>query len=700
MVKYIINVIILFLLILLIEDNEDCELAFHCRKDLDNNICLRKESSNSLGIFHIVLNSNFNNSLSCDVNRAFESDIDINIESKSKDMIYSAPSYLGGSCQKDEHCLIGVCQNSKCVAYFKCNSHEQCPLNTFCSNGTCKTLLENGEVCEDSYQCKFNSFCNLEEKKCQGLFTVENGTDINKMVGYYTNLDEICISGGYLQINESKKCYSFKNVNYQCDNGICRYKYYNNDGSEELTEVNENCLCGYNKLRRKNCVLGNGEQDYLEYLKYRKKFLLGNDYNIKLCHTLERDYREICNELINTNKSYKFRKFVQEYNNLKIKALEFHRIKNSESCVKEVIFGYDTNPIIPIKQQCPKYSCNNSLSICLLGNNNFSEEGNDINISLNSEICSVNENCILSSKMNSNYLTLDDILQIMTQEKILGTCSIYSYWPSIRYPGEDCNIDSDCISNINCVNGKCKGFDKGHNCTKTYECNIGLFCEQDEKICTEQKEKGIPCKETWDCKNTLGCYRGRCIELGILKPGVINNKETSPFPDNDRRDLLCNTGEMDWESGYCVETKYNDNWLKMNNKEEDANGFVECDYDEDCLYDNGRRTFTKKCGCGFNKEGQGYCPLPNNIRSDKWKERVKNIQNFANNDCHSLSRYNCYKSNTINQFFERQQNDKDTINAHLFYNAVPCAEKMFSFNEHIKFNFYLIFILFILNILF
>ena len=100
---------------------------------------------------------------------------------------------------------------------------------------------------------------------------------------------------------------------------------------------------------------------------------------------LERDTKEICNELINTEKSLYFRNFVKNYNKLKIKALEYHRIKDSEPCIKNVIFQYDANPVIPLKQKCPKYYCNSFIPACLLGYNHFTET-DDITFFLNSEI--------------------------------------------------------------------------------------------------------------------------------------------------------------------------------------------------------------------------------------------------------------------------------------------------------------------------
>ena len=183
------------------------------------------------------------------------------------------------------------------------------------------------------------------------------------------------------------------------------------------------------------------------------------------------------------------------------------------------------------------------------------------------------------------------------------------------------------------------------------------------------------------------------MKLGILKPGVINNEKTSPFP-NGRRELLCTTGEMDHKNGYCTETKYNDDWIKENKKIIDDNGYIKCDYNEDCIYDNGKETIKKKCGCGYNNEGQGYCPLPSNYTKEKWNERIKNLANIAKNDCHSLSRFNCYLQNNLETYKKKIKYDKDTVNAHLFYNSISCAEKMFSSHKYITINFFLLFILY------
>ena len=383
---------------------------------------------------------------------------------------------------------------------------------------------------------------------------------------------------------------------------------------------------------------------------------------------------------------------LQENFVLKIKALEYHRIKDSDSCIKEVIFGYNNNPIIPIEQKCPKFICDKNINQCLYGINQCNEEGNNITIKLNENICSINELC----SINNGNLASNDLMNIMENKNIEGKCNIYYYWPGLRYPGEKCNIDSDCIDNNTCINGKCSGLEKGNDCNETRQCKVGYFCN---KTCTAQKKEGEKCKYGWDCENYLGCYKGRCIKFGTLKPGVLNSQENSPFPGNEKRHYLCYTGELDGDDSttgkFCVKNKYSEGWIQNSSKTIDKKGFIKCEYKESCFYDNGRRTIKKKCGCGYNSDGQGYCPLPSSLRIDKWNERIQFIADFANNNCHTLSRFNCYEKNSMKDFIKIKQYDKKTIDAHLFYKAISCAEKMFSLGNYLNSKIFS-FILFIL----
>ena len=675
-------------------ENEKCIYSFHCENENKNNICLKKLKTDSDDIYDILLNPYSNHT--CDVHNSLIGDREKIIKYNENNSNLKKPSYPNGTCFNDLDCLTGICKNSLCINYKICSSHENCPLGTFCFNGECKKYLEDEERCSESYQCKYNSFCNKKDNICRKLFYFEDGTDIteiiNKNENENLNFGEICKSGGYIKIKEKPNsetkyfCETLYNYDISCKNK-CTYKRKTNN---QNIIIEDKCLCGYNKLRKKYCELGNGEQEFIEYLKMRKDFLFNEDY-IKKCHTLERDSNEICNELINTNETVTFREYAQKYKNLKINALEYHRIKGADNCIKEVVFGYDTNPVIPIKQSCPKFTCDNNIEKCLYGINQFNEEGNNITIKINNNICTSNEQCTI----NKGILASNDLMDIMKKKNIEGKCSIYFYWPGLRYPGEQCNIDSDCIDDNRCENGKCSGIEGGKECNTTSQCKVGYYCN---KVCTLQKAEGERCTEGWDCQNFLGCYKGRCIKFGILKPLVQNTQSNAPFPGDEKRYYLCSTGELDGDDGttgdYCVKTKYSDNWIKNNNKTIDRNGFIKCDYKENCLYDNGKKTIKKICGCGYNSDGQGYCPLPSSLRIEEWNKRIQFFADFANNNCHTLSRFNCYSQNTLENYNMKKYYDKKTVEAHLFYKAVPCAEKMFSFGNYLIYNFFFLFLFF------
>jgi hypothetical protein len=337
---------------------------------MSENICLTKIRTESPNIYDIFINPCFNSS--CDVYDALLGEDQKTIYCKEYKYTYKRPSYLNGSCYDNSQCLMGICKNFVCTNYrdLKCTSHENCPLNTFCYKGKCINYLEDDEECTESYQCKFNSFCDKKNNICRKLFIFEDGDDITRVIDENENMGEICKSGGYIKVKKENKikyyCETLYNENISCRN-TCSYKRKLNN---ETIIMEDKCLCGFNQYRLKYCVLGNGQQEFIDYLNIRKKFLFNENY-IKKCHTLERDSNNICNELINRNSSVELRKFIQNYTNLLIEALEYHRIKDSDNCVKEVVFGYSNHPIIPIKQSCPKFSCDNSIKECVYGINPF-----------------------------------------------------------------------------------------------------------------------------------------------------------------------------------------------------------------------------------------------------------------------------------------------------------------------------------------
>ena len=692
---YILFFISLFHLI----SSEICSYSISCNKDETQNFCATKKRTESNNIFEIKVKKC--PSMPCNLYNTLIGDEEKNTSCQilPNDIKYKNPSYSGGVCVSDINCLSGICLSGKCVDSLlnePCYTHENCPLNTACINGICSYYKKDGENCEDSYQCEFDSFCNNITHKCQKLFFYKDGDDITDLVQEGERIENLCKNGGYIfeqNINGSliKKCETLTNIDNSC-NDICRYKKQSNG---EIYTSEEKCMCGYNKYRSKFCVLGNGEKIYKEHLENKKKFMKNKSYT-KYCHTLERDFDEICLELINTNLSVPFRKYVKDYNNKKILALQHHRLQESEECIKEVIFNYDMKNIFNLNQTCPRFTCEETRENCLFGINPLNDKGNGITILLNPNSCHEKEYCSLP---NENKIINASL--IMERPHLEGQCKIFQAENNLkRYPGEDCIFDNDCfVSNSICLNGKCTGVDPDGNCTHTSECKVGYFCNTQKK-CEEQKDEGETCKEGWDCRNFLGCFKGRCIKFGLLKRGIKVSPELAPFPGDDKRNFLCFTGELEQNDGlsgnFCVDNDYYDKWIKENNINIDDKGYIKCNYGDKCYYNNGKNIFSKNCECGYNDEGQGYCPLPSARNLDAWKNRVKFFGNSANNGCHSLSRFNCYLKNDYEFFQEKKRHDASTLDAHLYYNSIDCAYKIFAEQNYIKYSFYLIGLLFVL----
>ena len=65
-------------------DLDSCPYSFSCKGDFSSDVCLVKTKTNSPEIFDIALDSNFNNSYTCDVHNAFISDSEKTIFNQKK----------------------------------------------------------------------------------------------------------------------------------------------------------------------------------------------------------------------------------------------------------------------------------------------------------------------------------------------------------------------------------------------------------------------------------------------------------------------------------------------------------------------------------------------------------------------------------------------------------------------------------------
>jgi hypothetical protein len=64
---------------------------------------------------------------------------------------------------------------------------------------------------------------------------------------------------------------------------------------------------------------------------------------------------------------------------------------------------------------------------------------------------------------------------------------------------------------------------------------------------------------------------------------------------------------------------------------------------------------------------------------EKWQDYYKDYSEIFENDCHTLSRANCYLNEDKNQKLLEKRQKLET--EHLFYNAVSCAKNVFGFKD-------------------
>jgi len=292
----------------------------------------------------------------------------------------------------------------------------------------------------------------------------------------------------------------------------------------------------------------------------------------------------------------------------------------------------------------------------------MNEDGGNITVSLYN-YCKSNQTC--------SYGVAGQHDTIFDKETVNGTCSDKTKLVTKRFPGEDCDVTNTCLTG-DCTNGVCTGQTLNQNCTSTSDCVKGYYCNS-TNVCVVQLKENDACSATWDCANHLGCFNSKCVQWGSQTVGTDLNNSTNYNNDTINQgfkdvSLFCELGESNGDL-VCSQRNYTGTTIdKVDNK----TGFASCGWNEDCHYTDGKTTSVQTCGCGYNADGKGYCPLASGSKNDVFKKSFKKLSSQFKNDCHSKARFSCYNiPSTI-------QNDvadaiHQTFNAHLFVDAVKCA---------------------------
>jgi hypothetical protein len=237
---------------------------------------------------------------------------------------------------------------------------------------------------------------------------------------------------------------------------------------------------------------------------------------------------------------------------------------------------------------CAKYQCDDTTSSsCITVHTGINSVGYN-NVTL-SHGCPNGESCFVFMPW--------DTFTVEPKDLKVQCGQIFTF--TLRYPGEYCSLDSDCFGSHShneigkCINQKCTGMAEGDTCFDTAHCLKGLYCNKNTKKCAKQRQIGESCLSSFDCINNIMCHNSTCsIEPFTLPLGAVIGKD--PIDQ-----FQCVFG-----------TSHGNLCSSFNQTVED---FITCNYNEKCNYttsDGG--LVLKDCGCGYNSEGQGYCPMGHN----------------------------------------------------------------------------------------
>ena len=562
-------------------------------------------------------------------------------------------------CETDDDCLSNKCIGKMCLGSFK---GEECNSVIDCVYGyTCRKDSENVYRCLDPIttgnKCIYDTDCVRESGCLNGICTKYYSLENNQQSSYqiYEELsfcksgytDELGICQNITLINETSKCSQENRCQYNSSNG-------------EIFTIDSNCLCGYNREGNKYCLLGSGNANYTKYINKLKNYYLYN----KNCHLSERN-AEPCQKDLLSNDSFVLNK-IHELINAKYWAKSNNKLIGAPECAFKVELpdydrdldkDYNPEPQ-PGEGSCPIFKCENyKIPEEFCAKIDFKNIYN-INISLY-DIC------------DDQVCKLGDLNDIYYNENKNSKC--YSNELNKRYPGEKCDLDSECIYPLNnpssqfhkCEDGRCNGMDEDGICEDNTWCLAGYYCDKYSGKCKEQKEEDDSCLDSKECQNDLICLNNKCSD------DLYSLKDGHQVPENEDKEIqkrFCKSGEV--YDSICV--SYND----IDNKTND-NVYKKCNYGDKCIYNikglNYEKQLEISCPCGYNAEGQGYCPHFHDYSKDDWDDYKDVLITNYNNECHTENRYDCYKKDKE----EKEKKLKNKVEkGHLFYKAVPCAKNV------------------------
>jgi hypothetical protein len=434
--------------------------------------------------------------------------------------------------------------------------------------------------------------CRSSDKKCTKVLSLKDGEVATTAESF------LCESGFSL---EGKCSMATLKTEGACETS-CTYM-------SNGTEINSTsaCVCGKNTNGDKYCNFGSNSTQHNNTINLKMKYLNAN--NTVVCHTSERftpcvsQALEALDKNTTTHNSFDFQKEMKNYHNeIIVNNVEFVGQKNG-SCILPVVGAYYTDIITPVSQsKCPAYSCDEKYKACASSYNPNNYDSSDIKISFNKNVCLSNQTC-----------SVPDLSKVYLKEKVDSVC-LDKTTDKQKFPGESCLINDDCI-NKDCTDSKvCQHIANEGKCSSaepldlTKQCGVGAYCDS-TSICKNLIKKDKSCTNTFDCLNNLVCFNKTCsMEYGRIKDGEKIEVDLLSADFGYRHGLLCESMAFDDNTQQCYSYKY----ANITSMRPNVDGYVQCNKTNglECAYNTTHgSSFQGSCVCGFNAEGNGYCPI-------------------------------------------------------------------------------------------
>ena len=519
-------------------------------------------------------------------------------------------------CFNDYTCENNVCLKSS--MFGSCFTPGDCPVGFTCKKTNVNSLTKMicmlqstiGETCERDEDCLNSLGCYSLTMKCIPYFSLANGE--TERVGNFKNLLSLCKSGQ----SYNNTCLESSNINTECTiDGVCMYKSSNDPN---LTFKLDTCDCALDESGKRFCQYGSNFIYYKRLIEIYKDII-----NTGSCHSVERvncfkSFDEKYLE-INVKKKFQFYRF---------KATKSHIVKDPSSCIAKTIFPNmieilpEPDPIL----SCPKFTCEEDSQI-QLNQICMERDFKDSIVTYKFHKCHSEQLCILDS---ANLFKNEDPINSVK----CNSFSVIDEIESSGLPGEPCETTDDCKVN-NCIDGYCYNGKKiDISCMSHGDCFVGLYCDSISRVCKGQKYQGESCMSEYECRNNMGCYASKCVEYYSLEVGADMNVNEISGSYNTDPTQLCKFGYVDDKTKQC-------SYLKFESPDKMVDGLLKCDLNSKCRYLNHKNAIVEEyCQCGYNTEGQGYCPFSHD-NEKKWLNYFYQIRVNRNNLCHTLNRFNC-----------------------------------------------------------